>query len=96
MRLRTYLAIIFFLLVLIAYITEKIRERNLQKLEKNVISLGKKFKKLNPGIVSKELKIREYDAKILLRKLASRGKIKIMRKKKEKKKKSESSDEYIL
>jgi len=73
---RVFLAAVSFSLAVLAFLTSKIREARLEEKEKKVFELGKRLGMLEVERVAEELKIKEYNARILLRKLASRGKIK--------------------
>lgn len=78
-NIRVFLAGVFLFLALLAVLTSRAREIRFRVREKKVLELGKKFKTFTFEQVSRELGIKEYNAKILLRKLASRGKIKVRR-----------------
>jgi len=76
---RVFLAGFFLLLALLAVLTSRIREIRLREKEKRIAELGRRLDIFTLAHAADELKIKEYDAKILLRKLESRGRIKARR-----------------
>lgn len=85
---RVFLAGFFLLLALLAVLTSRAREIRFRAREKKVLELGKKFKAFTLEQAAGELKMREYNAKILLRKLESRGRLKV--------KKENGKEEYYI